>query len=68
MSVEIDPDSETARSKGRLRDSGNSVVVTIPPLILQQAGMESGDEVKLEAELGSGTITLTEVTDQDSEK
>jgi len=58
MSVTIDPDSKTARGSRALRESGNSVVLTIPPQILQQAGMESGDEVEMVAELGSGEISV----------
>jgi antitoxin component of MazEF toxin-antitoxin module len=66
MSVEIDPASETARGKRELRASGNSTVVTIPPQILQQAGLERGDEVELVAELGSGQITIQSKIEDDT--
>lgn len=67
MLVEIDPDSQTARGERMLRESGNSVVLTIPPQILQQAGLSAGDEVEIVSELGSGVLTITELADEGSE-
>lgn len=67
MSVEIDPAEKTARGERQLRESGNSVVLTVPPQILQQAGMQSGDDVELVAKLGSGEITLQCVEDADTQ-
>jgi antitoxin component of MazEF toxin-antitoxin module len=68
MSVSIDPDSKTARATRKLRESSNSVVLTIPPQILQQAGVECGDEVDLVTELGSGEIAIqSETADEDSQ-
>jgi len=65
MSVEIDPATETARAERPLRSSGNSVVLTIPPQILQQADLCCGDVVELEAKLGDGEIILTEQDNSD---
>jgi len=65
MTVEIDPATKTARAERTLRSSGNSVVLTIPPQILQQADVSCGDVVELVAELGAGEITIATVSDDE---
>ena len=58
MEVEVDDDRNTLRASTQLRRSGNSTVVTIPPIILGLAALQRGDEVELVAERGRETVTI----------
>ena len=52
----------------RVRESGNSTVVTIPPQVLDAAGIEVGDTVQVAASLnGDGEIVLRRLDDDDEE-
>lgn len=48
-----------------LRESGGSVVITIPPKVLEAANMQSGDDVVLH--VAEDSITLTALDEQDAE-
>lgn len=58
MSVEIDTDAGEVRKTGRLRRSGDSTVLTIPPEVLEQAGAGEGDRVTIAVPFGSSTIEV----------
>lgn len=58
MPAEIDTDAEEARDERELRASGNSTVVTLPPGVLQAAGLECGDTVEVSAGFEGGEITV----------
>ncbi|MDQ2052926.1 AbrB/MazE/SpoVT family DNA-binding domain-containing protein [Natronolimnohabitans sp. A-GB9] len=67
MSVDVDPNENKTRAERSIRKSGNSYVVSIPPEILQSAGISEGDKTILEADIGGETIEIRrncEVTDQ----
>lgn len=42
----------------KLRKSGNSTVLSMPPNILQEVRLEPGDKVELVADRDEGTITI----------
>lgn len=48
-----------------VRNSGNSSVVSIPPNMLQGAGLAEGDEVSLVADIDHGTITISCTSDDE---
>jgi len=47
MSVTINPERGESVCSGRLRPSGGSVIVTLPPHVLDQTGLAAGDRVAL---------------------
>lgn len=58
MPVDYDTEEGEARAGRTLRRSGNSVVVSLPPELLHEAGFQQGDEVTVAAGFGGGEITL----------
>lgn len=56
--VSIDPEAGEIRAIRRLRESGNSVVLTIPRQVLDGAGLEEGDDVLITAEMGRGEFRV----------
>jgi antitoxin component of MazEF toxin-antitoxin module len=61
--VDVDPDENVMRASRKLRQSGGSLVVSLPPEMLQSVGFEEGDELVLEAEWAGDTICLRKVDD-----
>lgn len=61
--VSVDPETGTLTAIRKLRESGNSIVLTIPPQLLEGAGLEAGDSVKLIADMNEDTITIRDVTE-----
>lgn len=60
MTVHVDPDDEESRTTRELRKSGNSIVVSIPPTILREAGFVVGEEVEIAAPFKGGVIEIRE--------
>jgi hypothetical protein len=62
-----DDESQEAHPLGirSLRESGGSVVVTIPPKVLEAANMKSGDDVVLH--VAEDSITLANMPEQESD-
>ncbi|QHS17959.1 hypothetical protein GWK26_12810 [haloarchaeon 3A1-DGR] len=58
MPVEVNPEENEARCQRELRKSGNSIVVSLPPQLLEQAGFELGDEVLVAAGFEGGEISI----------
>lgn len=58
MPVEYDPESDEVRGTRSLRRSGNSVVVSLPPEVLRQAGFTDGDDVVVAAGFSGGEVVL----------
>jgi len=59
MSLSVDTETEQLSEDRTLRKSGNSVVCSLPPELLEAVGMEQGDEVKVWARFGEqGRIVL----------
>lgn len=58
MPVQVDTEKGEATAVRPLRKSGNSVVVSIPPELLHQAGFVVGDEVDVVAGFEGGEISL----------
>jgi antitoxin component of MazEF toxin-antitoxin module len=56
--VSIDPETGTVTGIRKLRESGNSVVLTIPKQVLETAGMEAGETVTITANMSGDTITI----------
>ena len=59
MPAKVDTDREVTWDTRPLRKSGNSVVVSIPPEVLETAGLERGDTIELSAPFEGGKITVT---------
>jgi antitoxin component of MazEF toxin-antitoxin module len=57
-SPRVDPEAGTVSAERKLRASGNSVVITIPPQVLEGAGLAEGDVVRLVADMNGGDITI----------
>jgi len=64
MPVEVDAEAQEAKATRRLRRSGNSVVVSIPPQLLRQAGFIEGDEVEVIAPFDGGSIELQNAAEE----
>jgi len=67
MSVKVDTDNGEVRATRTIRQSGNSVVVVIPPELLDAAGFDLGDKVEIATDLEREDIILRsndlEITD-----
>lgn len=66
MPVDYDTEAGEARADRTLRRSGNSVVVSLPPELLREAGFQQGDDVTVAAGFDRGEITLREPDHDDS--
>ncbi len=64
--VNIDMERGAVVGTRKLRDSGNSTVLTIPPEILDVADLEAGDEITLTADMESGKITIVKKESEES--
>lgn len=62
--VNIDIENGVVTGERKLRDSGNSTVLTIPPEILDVADLEAGDEIEIQADMQSGEITIRKKEDE----
>jgi len=62
--VDVDPDEEVMRATRKLRKSGGSIVVSIPPTMLQSVEFEEDDELLLEADWKGDEIRLRKVEDE----
>lgn len=56
--VDIDKEDKEVRARRKLRKSGGSTVVTIPPEMLDLLDFELGDNVELEAEIFGDEMRL----------
>lgn len=61
MSVQINPQTETVRATRSLRKSGSSVILTIPPEVLQSLDLDSGDTLEIEGDWGDGEMRVRPV-------
>lgn len=61
--VQIDRENLTATADRSLRASGNSTVVSIPPQLLQAAGIEEDGDVIVRADMKNGTIRIEQPND-----
>lgn len=59
--VDVDPETNTIRGERKLRESGNSVVLTIPREILSAVGFTPDDRVEISAEMGGDEIVIREL-------
>jgi antitoxin component of MazEF toxin-antitoxin module len=60
--VEFDAEERVAYTTRSIGKSGNSLVVRIPPQILEVANLEQGDSVQLVADMDDETITIRHLT------
>lgn len=58
MSVRINPESGKLEHDRQLRGSGGSTVLSLPPSILDAAGVGEGDAVTISIAPGSNTIEI----------
>jgi antitoxin component of MazEF toxin-antitoxin module len=59
MAVQVNPTDSTVTATRSFRDSGSSVVVTIPPTVIGSLDIEVGQEVDITADWDTGEITLS---------
>jgi len=62
---EIDYEEGVGRAVRSLRTAGGSVVVSLPPQLLEMVQLEEGDDVELTADVEEGKITLQEYKEGD---
>jgi len=56
--VRVDPETGTVTAVRKLRESGNSTVLTIPPQVLEGGGFEPGEQVRVVADMEGGGIRI----------
>lgn len=56
--VEVDRENLTLSGERKIRDTGNSAAITIPPELLQGTGLEVDDDVELRADMEEGVIYI----------
>lgn len=62
--VRVDPEDGTVAADRSVRHSGRSLVVTLPPQVLEAAGIEEGDAVEIITKLdSSGNISIKKSAD-----
>jgi antitoxin component of MazEF toxin-antitoxin module len=66
MSVEVDGDSREMSAVRRLRPSGNSVVISMPPELLDLVGLSRDDHVRIVASFDDDVIVMRK-TDPESD-
>lgn len=59
--VSFDGDKGIFTATRTIRESGNSVIVAIPPQLVEAASFEVGDDVELSAQIDSGEIHIRRV-------
>lgn len=60
MSVELDGETGELRAERPIRESGNSLVVSLPPEMLRAAGFEPGETVFVTRGEGGESIRLVQ--------
>lgn len=63
--VDVDPEEGVLRATRKLRSSGGSIVVSIPPQMLQAVSFEEDDDILLRCEWDGDEICLHPVEDTD---
>ena len=61
--VEFDRDEGTMRATRTVRESGNSVIVTLPPQIVEGGDFDVGDDVVVSVDIDTGAVSLRRVAD-----
>jgi len=56
--VDIDSENKEVRAARKLRRSGGSTVITVPPEMVDLVDLEHGDQLELEAEWSGDEIRL----------
>lgn len=56
--VEVDPEEQVVRTERKVGKSGNSIVIRIPPQLLEAAGFQVDDRVVLEADMKDGGLSI----------
>lgn len=56
--VEIDADAGEVYGVRKLRESGDSLVISIPPEVLQTSDLEAGEMVEVATNLDGGEIRV----------
>lgn len=64
-SVEIDWDEGRVTAVRKLRSSGSSTVLTIPPEVYESVGLQEDDQVEIVADMENGKITLQPIANSD---
>ena len=66
--VELVPEEHAARTHRRLRYDGDSYHLTIAPQIVQAAGLEANDWIRMTAYMEDGRIVLEKVEEEEDEE
>lgn len=56
--AEFDAESLTFTAERKLRESGNSIIITVPPDMADAIGAEADDRLKMVASIEDGEIVL----------
>ncbi|WP_157972451.1 hypothetical protein [Saliphagus sp. LR7] len=65
--VDIDPDAEEVSGVRKLRKSGDSYVISIPPEVLETSGLDPGEHYKVATSFEGGSITISLAEEQEEE-
>jgi len=66
-SVDIDREEGKMRATRTLRQSGGSIVLTMPRELLDNVGFEDGDELVLEADMLGDELTVSAIDVEDGD-
>ena len=58
MSIKLDPETGRIEDSRCLRSQGGSIVTSLPPAVLDAAGVGDGDAVTISIAPGSNTIEI----------
>lgn len=56
--VDVDPDAGEVSGVRKLRRSGDSLVISIPPEVLDMSGLEAGERYEVVAPFEGGEVTI----------
>ena len=63
--VRVDAETNTVWSNRTLRESGGSVVVTLPRQVVEAAQLDIGEQVTIAAHLSDGEIRISKAQTRD---
>jgi len=64
--ADFDAESLTFTAERKLRESGNSIIITVPPDMADAIGAEADDHLEMVASIEDGEIVLRPTEDDDN--
>lgn len=63
MSAQLNPEEQTVKASRNLRESGSSIVLTIPPAVLDSLDLEVGDSLTVVGDWGEKEMRIESESD-----